>query len=89
MKTPEFRVYATKLYGAPYTAHSIVLADGRTVHSQLSPYGVGEAEARVRAFLTPEPLPVRTVKFNNRIRSPGRPRKGEAWRSNDQPEDLE
>lgn len=87
MKIPEFRVYATKLQGAPYTAHSIVLADGRTVHSQLSPYGNGEAEARVRAFLTPEPIAPRIVTFNNRIRSPGRPRKGEAWRSNDAPED--
>lgn len=78
--TPTFSIRTRPTPGAPYTIHSIVLADGRTVHEQLSPYSAGEAESRVRAFLNPQPLTPRIVSFNSSIRSPGRPKKGQTWR---------
>ena len=82
MKLPHYSVRTRKLEGAPYTAHTIVLADGRVVHSQLGPYGAGEAAARVRAFMEPAAI-VPSPKFvPYSAARPGRPkgRRGEAWR---------
>lgn len=87
MTVPEYRIRARPTPGAPYTIHSIVLADGRTVHEQLSPYGAGEAEARIREFLMPTPPTATVVTFNRsngkpRRSSPGRPKRGDGWRNN-------
>lgn len=85
MTLPDYRIRTRPTPGAPYTIHAIVLADGRTVHEQLSPYGAGEPEARIREFLMPTPPTATIVTFHRsngkpRRTSPGRPRKGEAWR---------
>lgn len=78
MKVPAFEVRTRPLIGTRYIAHRIVLADGREVHEQLSPYGVGEAAERVREFLSQKPAapPPRFIHYARR----GPKRKGEAWR---------
>lgn len=86
---PAYRVDSAPLPGSLYRVHTITLADGRVVRSQLSPYGAGEAEQHVRDYLLatsapPAPLPVFTRGSGKptRAASPGRPkgRRGEAWR---------
>lgn len=81
MRLPAFEVRTRPLLGTRYIAHRIVLADGRGVHEQLSPYGVGEVEARVREFLAPKPAapPPRFIHYARRGPKP-KGRKGEAWR---------
>ena len=84
MKTkPKFRVIESPLVGAPYTVRTIVLADGREVHSQISAYGKGEVEERVRRFLAPaDPTPL-AAKWDFG-RSPGRPKRGTPPREPDE-----
>lgn len=87
MSAPAFTIRTRPTPGAPYTIHSIVLADGSTVHEQLSPYGKGEPEERIRDFLKPTPATATVVKFDRstgkpRRSSPGRPKRGDAWRNN-------
>lgn len=55
--TPKFRVVRTPLPGAPYTVSAIYVATengDQLVHSQLGPYGEGEAEERTRDFFRPK-----------------------------------
>lgn len=86
MKPPAYTIRTRRTPGAPYTVHSIVIADGRTVHEQLSPYGAGEPEERIRDFLKPTPPSATVVKFDRstgkpRRTSPGRPKRGDSWRN--------
>lgn len=91
MTTPKYRVDSSPLAGAPYRVHTITLADGRVVRSQLSPYGAGEAEQHVRDYLlaavAPPPAPVtfeRGTGKPTRAKPGPKPgakgRRGEAWR---------
>jgi hypothetical protein len=57
MNQPKFRVVTTPLPGAPYTVSAIYVATengDQLVHSQLGPYGDGEAEERTRDFFRPQ-----------------------------------
>lgn len=77
MKVPAYRVNERKLSGSPHTVYSIVLADGRTVWEQLSPYGESEVSERVAAFLSPAtPPPPRYAEYNGK--PAGRPRRDPA-----------
>lgn len=83
MKLPRYHIRQRPLLGTRYVSHSIELADGGVVHAQLSPYGAGEAEARVREFLAPasNTPPPRFVPYNYSKPGPKpKGRKGESWR---------
>lgn len=83
MKRPAFRVIESPLVGAPYTVRTIVMADGREVHSQISAYREGEVEERVRRFLDPSPARVAPPRWDFG-RSPGRPKRGTPPREPDE-----
>ena len=51
--TPPFTITTRREPHTHYVRHSIVLANGRVIHEQLSPYGPGEPETRIREYLTP------------------------------------
>lgn len=80
-----YRVVTRPELGTHYVVHVIVGPDGREVYAQLSPYAAGEVAERVRRHLAPTPA-VPPLAFGKgdgkptRRKSPGRPRKGEAWR---------
>ena len=73
---PPFTITTRREPHTHYVRHAIVLANGRVIHEQLSPYGPGEPETRIREYLTPPPLrPL--PPFNYGRAKGGRPKRGQ------------
>lgn len=58
---PQHRVLTRRELGTHYMVHAIE-CDGTLIHSQIGPYGDGEVEQRVRAYVTSGSASPTTVK---------------------------
>lgn len=69
-----YRIIERPEPGTHYKIRAIVAPDGREIYAQLSAFGAGEVEERIRAYLNPSPPPP-LPKFEF-VRNAGRPKRG-------------
>lgn len=77
MKLPAFTITQRREHGTHYVVHTIRLANGRVIDSQVGPYSDADARARVAAYVNPRPPPIiRPIVFGRYGSKPGPKPKG-------------